>query len=256
MSYGNNNGGGGNRPPRKLTILDDFRMRLVGPVANGGERPATFSVKVIKNRPVLEVKTNVGGDKNFGQIRGEFGDIIEFETFLGWLEMAPTMQPGEKYSMRILDFPFQQGGRSKELKLAATVIVGKEQDGTIYLGLVSWEQSRPVIKFPVRPSQYHQYLKGNGERFSEAEASVTYAPAYARTLRNLIGPNLTVEYTPPEPRPQNGGGGGGGYGGGGQGGGGYQQRNNGGGGGYQNGGNQGGGNSAPADDLGTNDWPM
>jgi hypothetical protein len=255
MSYGNNNGGG-QRPPRKLTILDDFRMRLVGPVASGGERPATFSIKVIKNRPVLEVKTNVAGDKQFGQIRGEFGDIIEFETFLGWLETAVTAEPGWKQSMRFLDYPFQQGGRSKELKLSVTAIVGKEQDGTVYIGVVSWDQSRPVIKFPVRPSQYHQYIKGNGERFSEAEASITYAPAYARLLRNLVPLALVAEYTPPEPRPQQGGGGygggngGGGYGGGGGGNGGYQNQN-------QNR-NQGGGQSNP-EAIGmsdTSDWPM
>lgn len=236
----------GNRAPRQLTILDDFRMRLVGPVANGGERPSNFSVKVVKNRPVLEVRTNVPNDKNYGRITADL-DPISFETFLGWLETIGDKEPGHKDALKVSDYPFTQQGRSKELKLQSTVIVGKENDGTVYLGVVSWDSNRPVIKFPVRPSQFHKYVKADGSPWEEAEISQVYARSYARLLRQLVYNVLQATYTPPEPR------GGGNQGGGG---GGYQQRQGGGGGGYQNnnqgGGNQGGGGQPAA--ASNNSW--
>lgn len=254
MSYQNNNGGG-QRPPRKLTILDDFRMRLVGPVAPGGERAATLSMTVKKNRPVIVVKTNIPGDKQFGQIAGEF-DVVNFETFLHFLEnAAEQIQPGQRAQCKISDFPFQQGGRSKEMKLSSTVFVGREQDGTVYIAVVSWDQSRAVIKFPVRPSQFHSWIGPDGQPFTEASISQIHAKSYARIVGRIISAVLHSEFEAPPPRPQNGGGGGG-YGGGG--GGGYGGGGGGQGGGYQQNGGGGGGQSNSNADagLGGSEWPM
>jgi len=248
MSY---NQQGGQRPPRKLTILDDFRMRLVGPVANGGERPVTLVCTVKKNRPVIVVKTNVPGDKQFGQIQAEWPDAMSFEMFLEELENADKIEATKRTAGKISDFPFQQGGRSKELKLAATAFVGREQDGTVYIAVVSWDQSRPVVKIPVRPSQYMNWIGPDGQPLSAEAASLRFARAYARTVRGIMHQVLINEYEPPAPRPQNGGGGGG-YGGGG-GGGGYQNQNRGGG-QQQSGGGGGGGNSDAG--LGGDEWPM
>lgn len=254
MSY---NQQGGNRPQRKLTILDDFRMRLVGPVANGGERPTTLVCTAKKNRPVIVVKTNIPGDKQFGQIQAEWPDAHSFDAFLDDLENADKIEPGKRIASRISDYPFQQGGRSKELKLSATAYVGREADGTVYIAVVSWDQSRATIKFPVRPSQFLNWIDQDGQPMNEAKASVRFARSYARTVRNIMTQVLIAEYEPPAPRPQNGGGGGG-YGGG-NGGGGYQNNrgNGGGGGGGYQGGNSGGGQSNSDAGLGGGDeWPI
>lgn len=236
----NNYQGQGNRPQRKLTLLDDFRMRLVGNrIDDSSERPPGWSVKVIKNRPVIEVKTNVASDqaKQYGTIKAEL-DPLTFEEFCNTLERIAAGGQ-DKAVIQCHDYPYTAQGRSKELKLQSSIIVGKEQDGTVYVGLVSWDNSRPVIKFPVRPSQYNRYLKSDGSRVDEAEMSQRTAASYARMIRQLVYQVLVNEYVPAE-RPQgqqnnNQQGGGqrnqGGYGG--------QQ---GGGGGYNNnGGNAGGG---------------
>lgn len=239
----------GNRPQRRLTILDDFRMRLVGPTANGGERPAVFNITVKKNRPVLVVKTNIPGDKQFGQIPGEF-DPVNFEMFLDKLRNIEKIAPGAREAVRISDFPFQQGGRSKELKLAATVYVGREQDGTAYVAVVHWDQSRAILKFPLVPSQFHSWIKSDGQPYTPAEVSLIFAPSYANMVGRIVSQVLHTEYEPPAPRQNNGGGGN--YGGGGNNGGGNY---GGGGGGGQQNSNSGGGN-ADAGFGGGNDWPM
>lgn len=236
----------GNRPQRRLTILDDFRMRLVGPTANGGERPAVFNITVKKNRPVLVVKTNIPGDKQFGQIPGEF-DPVNFEMFLETLRNIERIEPGKRVACRISDYPFQQGGRSKELKLASTVFVGREADGTGYVAVVHWDQSRAVLKFPLVPSQFHSWIGEDGQPFTPALISMRFAPAYANTVGRIISNVLHSEYEAPAPRPQNGGGNGG-YGGGNQGGGGYNNNSNGGGGNNQSS----GGDFSSGGDA----WPM
>lgn len=207
-----NQQGQGNRPAFKPSILNEFRMRLVGPVLNGAERAAGLTFRVKRNRPVITVMTNLPNDKNRGIIEAEL-DNPSFEVFLDMLEKAGTLEPGTKQGIKCLDYPFTQGGRSRELKPQAQVIVGREQDGTVFIAVVSWDSTRPVIRFPVRPSLFQQFIKSDGSIMDEPTASLLYAPAWSRVLRNLVFGLLRTEYVHPERRTPagQGGGGSGGY---------------------------------------------
>lgn len=237
MSY-QNNGDGGARPAFKATALNEFRMRLVGPVLNGANRAAGLTFGLKKNKPKVTVRTNLDNDKNKGIIEAEL-DYATWEVFLGQLENAPRMENGSHVQIVCLDYPFTQQGRSKELKPQTKVILGREQDGTIYIAVLSWDQSRPIIRFPVRPSQFNQFIKADGSPMDEATATTLYAPAWARVLRELMMNLVRTEYVHPEPKQRDGGsnsyggnrGGGGGYNRGGGGGGNYGNNGGGGGGG-------------------------
>lgn len=200
----------GNRKPFVPTYLNEMRMRLMGPVLNGAERASSLSFKMKKNRPVVSVRTNLPNDKNFGLIDAEL-DAMSFEVLIGMLQNARDMEPGTKEALRTLDFPWSGQGRSKELKPQTTVIVGREPDGLIYLAVTSWDQSRPVIKFPVVPSQYVQYIKNDGQVLTAVDASIKWSRAWAGVLRELMYDLLRANYEEPQRNTRQNNGGQGGY---------------------------------------------
>jgi len=182
----------------KQSILNDFRMRLIGNAIQGADRPPSLHVRVHNNRPKIQVWTNVPNDKNKGIIEAEL-DPTTLEVFLNFLENAPSLEPGQHNAIKALDRPWVKGGRSPDLKPQSKTIVGKEQDGTIFICVLSWDQSRPVIKFPVRPSIYYQFEKSDGSQMDEASASAIFAPAWARMLRSLVFNQLREDFVPYQP---------------------------------------------------------
>jgi len=185
------------RPTYKNTILNEFRMRLIGSTLQGADRPPTLTFKVKKNRPHVSVWTNLPNDKNKGMIEADL-DFPSFEVLLGLMESIESLPPGENRAIKCLDQVWAQGGPSKDLKPISKVVVGREADGTAFLSVLSWDSTRPVIKFPIRPSRYHQFIKADGSPMDEQTASLLYAPAWARVLRGLIWDMLRTEYVPPK----------------------------------------------------------
>lgn len=256
MADGNQNRQNAPAPP---TLLSEFRLRLLGDPLPNAKRPPTLGFKIAKNGVQIEVRTNIENDKDYGRILAK-PSISDFFSILSLLEKVATGPAGEKYTIGLKASRFISGQPSKEPMLDTKVVVGKDNDGVIFMGVLSWEKERPVIKFPFRPFNDNRnettWTKGDGTALSPAEISSLYYAGWLRVLESVVPTLLINGYTPPPPR-DNAGGGGGGYGGGGGGGqrqGGYGGgQRQGGGGGYGGGG---GGGRPPAEAAGDDDFPM
>lgn len=228
-----------NKTPKTSVLRDRFYRLTASRPLPGANRPATFALYVNKNKPRLEVWTNVDNDKNNGRINADL-DVPAFFTFL---EGAKNVLAGkiktftmENLAVRWID------KKPTEPKLDSKLSFGIDEAGIAYIALTSWERERPMIKFQFQLSNLHRLVNDQGEQMDAAMASQTCAAGYIKMWENLTPYILIEDYTPPPPRNQNGNGGG--YGGG-NGGGGYNRGGNSGGGYGGNGGggyNRGGGN--------------
>lgn len=218
MSDGNQN-----RQPRKLNALSEYKLRLIGDPVNGAKRPPTLGFSVNKNQPQIDVRTNVEGDKDYGRISAKLDTPTFFAILAAVQQMAePGTAPGTKQMFKNKATRFLNGRRSDPM-LDTTVIIGRDNDGVVFIGVTSWEKERPIIKFPFRPSQMHEMVDGTGAPAPLSKISELFARGWCIAMGALVSEILHAEYVEPPPRdnagggrPQGGGQGGnrGGYGGG------------------------------------------
>lgn len=242
MSNGFNKGG---IQPREKTILDHPKFKLTGDLNSDGKRPTFHPYLHInandssKNSPRIVVYTNVEADKatKSDQIQGEL-DIIQFEAFLTALEDAAN--PAIQFTQEVIElrnYIWMNGQRSEEPKTKAYLIVGRNENGTVYVSLKHFDPKRPAIKFEFGFSVYARMVANDGP----VEPAVA-SRRVARSMVKLWGGYMRDVYKEktglPQPRQQQGGGGFGGNGGGFGG-----QKQGGGFGGQQGGGGFGGGQS-------------
>lgn len=248
MSYGNNRGGGNfNGPPPKKTILNDWDMRLLAPPQQGAKREASISFALSQTNKGSKIKatlrTQVPGAKDDGVVNIQFNSL-NFYGYLGMIKQAVDgkLEAGKQLIMEITKF-FNQ-----KTNVVAKLVVGVEQDGSIYTAILAGGQAN--IKFYFGPSDGGHLRFHDGSEVDRPTLTRIFAHAFATSLTHL-GSNLLVhEFQEPAPKDGGGnrGGGGGGYNGGGNGGGGYQNNNGG-------GNSGGGGGAAPAADAGFDEFP-
>lgn len=228
-------------PERKKMVLDNEKLRLRAPNAKG--KMASLNWGLYSNNPRLTVYTNDPDDTvDNGVIRA----ALDAPTFFAFLELlSEAINSREAFRKKIdnLNFTFPGGRRSETPSVVSSLIIGREDDGTIYISVAA--PRRPVVKFPFTNPDFHNFYHGDGTQYSKADISNVYARSYLRMLSTLMTVAMDTNYTPPKPREDNGGGfkgksGGGGYGGGNKGGsygGGRQEQN------------------APASTDNFDDWP-
>jgi hypothetical protein len=231
----------GNFTPRKKIALDNPKLKLSA--INSDNKRASLAVGFVSNNPRLVVYTNVVADaterNKGGQILASL-DSVSFEVFLGMIEQAIRMKEAWSDCFETKNYIFPKGQRSERPITQATVYVGRDEDGEIWVSVCSFDKERPRIKFPFGPASdnkgesFFTYKHKDGSTFTKGEVSALYARAWVSLIRNLVAHLHITEYKEPEPRDGNGGGRGG-YGGGN-------------GGGNRGGYNNGGGNSGSFDD--------
>ena len=247
--------GPNNPTPRKPNALSEYKLRIVGDPVNGAKRPPTLGFSVNKNQPQIDVRTNVEGDKDYGRISAKL-DTPTLFLLLADLEQVAAGPADVKKTLAASNFRFINGKRSDAPMLDSKVVYGKDKEGVVFIGVMSWEQGRPIIKFPFRPTNLYSLSNSDGSAASPADVSVAMCRGWVKIITQIVGQILVDEYVEPPPRDDSrGGGGGGGYGGGG--GNNNNNRAGGGGGGYSGGGSGGGGGGNASDGAtGGDDFPM
>lgn len=232
----------GFRPaPRPKNALDNKKLGMRAPNATG--QYASLQWSLVSNNPRITVFTNDPNDtKDYGKIVAAL-DAPTFFAFLGAIKKAIDTPLDAKFEQVIIEnsnFIFPGGKRSEKPVVVSRLIVGRDDDGTIWVSVTA--QGRPNIKFPFTSPEFHSLIKKNGDKLEQGEVSRIYASAYHSMLSGVMAVCLVNLYVEPPPKDGNQrGGGGGGFNRGGGGGGGNRGNYSGGGG--NGGGNSGGGSS-------------
>lgn len=230
------------RTPREKNGLDNRKLSMStrtnaqGP--NGRPAFARLDWSVVNANPRVTVYTNDPQDPGEG---GKIAGAFSAPGFFAWMalmnDMIEKAPAGFKDKVDLLNFRFfGPGKKSERPEVISSLWYGKDEHGVVWISLVdAANQARPKIKFEFGNDDWHQFVHGNGQAYTKAETSAAFAKGYMMLLPLMVAHMATIDYTPPEPKPQQGGGGGfggnrggGGYGGGGGGGGGYGGGNRGG----------------------------
>lgn len=219
--------------PRPKGITDHPKMKLTGELNADGKRP-TFhpylhqnSNDPSKNSPRIVVYTNLESDKSMkqDQIQGEL-DIIQYEAFLDAInDAANPLIDFKQEVIELRNYIWMNGQRSEEPKTKAYLIVGRNDNGTVFVSLKHFDPKRSAIRFEFGFSVYARMVKQDGP-MEPAVASRRVAKAMAKiwsyTMLKEWADKTTLPLPPQRNNQQGGFGGGqqqGGFGGGNQGGG-------------------------------------
>lgn len=238
-------------PQRKQLPFDDQRYKLyAAPVQGAAKRPTlTFGFvtrNFVANCASITVRTQVPNDKNNGVIKAE----MPMPDLYGIMETIKeiTSLPGAQERSRRLYTDFLMGKKTDQPVPYANLIVGKEDDGRVYIALVS--KNRPSIKFHVAPDDFIREVTRDGQEMNTVEYYAQYARGYFSMIKDVYAWCINSEFIAwnPNSNNNNNNNGGGNNGGNNWNGG---NNNNGGGGNNNGGGNSGWGNN---DDAGGDLW--
>lgn len=244
MSDNNNGGGNGfGGQPRVKNAFDITKLKLTGKGADGQSK-ATLMLTMDKNMPRFVVWTGNAAEredrnKNYGKIIAALDPVV-IAAFWGILDEIIEKPGKNKLAIQNKGHKFFGGQRSERPEVLNTLIVGKDDDGVIWM-MVS-EKGRDQIRFEFRLPEYHVMMNGDGSPIAADFECRMVAKGWRELMSRLQVIMMADNYVEPPPFEKKGGGGGGNRGnwnnnrGGGNGGG-----NRGGNGNYNGGGNSGGG---------------
>lgn len=226
--------------PRKKTVLDLPKFKLAGDLNADGKRPTFHPYLHInandqsKNSPRIVVYTNLESDKQTkqDQIQGEM-DLDVFLAFIaGIRDAADPTKDFKKETYDLRNYIWMNGQRSEEAKTKAYLIVGRKENGVVYVSLKHFDTRRQAIAFEFGLNEYTRMVSNEGP-IEPAVASRRVANARATIWERYMLDEYRDNHAQPLPRQQQGGGNNG-YG--------NNQRNGNQGGGNYGGNNYGGGN--------------
>jgi hypothetical protein len=230
----------------KMNALSEYKLRLLAPPQQGGQKPANLSVGVYKNNPRIVVRTNVPNDKDYGKITAAL-DSFAFFTLMHVVERVAN-GPNDTKEILNNQSTFVAGKKFDTPIVVSKIQVGKDKEGVVFIAVTA--KDRPMIKFEFCQDEWHYLTHGDGTPWTKAEYSQIRALGWRDALKELVPFILISDYVEPEQRNNNGNGGGNNGGGGGNRGG----NNNGG--GWNNNRNNGGGNAGSDDGSSDDDLPF
>lgn len=212
------NYGGGNKPAfkaREKSILNSYDLNVPGPVQNGSTFPSEFRMAFVPSSSsvAIQVETKVKDAKNYGR----YEVVVPYMSAIGILETVKVLinNPEKRKAVyRIKDFVFFGGGKSDEPKVKATLTVGRDGEGCLYMGL-SGKDITP-IKFVFALSKHDEICIDEQE--TGASTSEFAAKVFVAAYGGLLPVVAAIGYTPPVPKEKPAGNGGNSYGGGNRGG--------------------------------------
>lgn len=215
---------------RKKTAMDHAKLKLYGERIDGAKQAPSFAWYLTEDgNPRIDVYTGVDGDKDNGRIRAAMD--IKVAMFVCELIKRAIDNDGPcRFYVENSNYTWYQGQRSEQPKVLSKTVVGKAEDGRVYITVIA--KDRPTATFYFTSPYFHKSLDGDGSPMDKALESQLYAKGYVSIVEQLLATVSALTYKTPEPR-QGGQNGQGGGNRGGQGGGWKQQ-------GGQGGGNRGG----------------
>lgn len=236
-------------PQPKKTALNNSKIRLVA--KNDDGKLASLSLRLKKNNPQIQVYTNVASDanNNYGRIDAALDSVV-FNTWLAMIQDAATNPDFKKMPIRNSNYTFAGGKRSETPQVVSELIVGRDEDGTVWTSVTA--RNRPMIRFEFVLSEWHRMLDETGAPAAKGVVSKLVALGFVNLCRDVMNHLQVTEWE--EPQPKQGGNGGGSWGnkGGNGGGNGGSWGNKGGNGGGSNSGGNGG--SSGGDFSGDDIW--
>ena len=196
----------GNLPPRKKIALDNRKLSLFAPCPSAAGKIASLAWRLVSNNPRITVYTNDPADMTEKNSNGLIAAALDAPVFFLLMKLIYKIidsPNGTKEKIENKNYIFPGGKRSDKPVIVSEIIVGKDDDGVVFLSVVAYDKTRPRIKFELVPSEFHSLYHQNGQQFTKAEASELYARGYVQCLEGLMTHLLVTEWVEPEKKENN-----------------------------------------------------
>ena len=186
---------------REFSPLDVKKLRLVAePHKNasvdfkGNPKQPEFAIGLHENQPHFVVTTNVETDtKNYGKIKAEL-DTFNFNAIMEAILEAASGNPNfTEVRVTCRGYVWTSKGRSDKPLVKATVIVGRNDKGEVWIAVLDYDQARPSIQFVFRGNEWHDYLNADGTPIDAARQSRFIARGYVDIMRRFVAARLDKE---------------------------------------------------------------
>lgn len=180
---------------KKYSIFDFEKLSLT---STQGKAKLKFGI--YRNNPRVTVYTNEPNDanNNYGMITAAL-DPVAFSSMMEILKELTEKSGANnvKYKIDSLTLTPGEPGQKRETKLVASVLIGKDEEGVIWITVVA--DGRPKFKFEFGDFKFHKFYRPDGSQMSKTELSGIAAKATANFLNNIFATYVTTNYehTPP-----------------------------------------------------------
>ncbi len=172
---------------RHITIVDNYRMRLEAPNPKGGDRPASLAWTFVGDNPRCNLNTNVESDP-----RGGYLPIrVNIRTLRRLMNLIVATAAGETPTGNTIKnhLNYDADGNYNETPVhVSTFIVGKEEDGRLYLA--AHAPGYTPIKFHFEQDPYHSICNRKGEPLPISDVSPMVAKDYADLINEFLPMSL------------------------------------------------------------------
>ncbi len=190
-----------NMPPRKKIALDNRKLSLYAPCPSAPGKSSSLSWRLVSNNPRICVYTNDPADMTEKNQNGLIAAALDAPVFFMLMQLLYKTIDGPngvKEKIENKNFIFPGGKRSEKPVVVSEIIVGKDDDGVVFISVVAFDKSRPRVKFELVPNEFHSLFHQNGQPFTKGEASALYARGYMQCLEGLMTHLLVTEWVEPE----------------------------------------------------------
>lgn len=179
--------------PRKKIALNDFLFRVIGQRLQGSPNPCAIGFDMGKHGVRFNAFTNVPDDDDSGVIRAELALQDSF-LVVTMLEEATRLAPGTSNELAVAASIYDPKTRARTLRPQATIRIGRDDTGVIYIRMASWKSTRPIVVIPLIPSNMARLGDGRGNLAAPDKVSEMVAMSWAKALSGMLPTTFIHEY--------------------------------------------------------------
>lgn len=182
------------------SALHDNKMRLLAPPHEKAvvkfDRPQqpSLTVRIKDNQPRFIVYTNVEGDKDNGRIEAAL-DVYTFSAIMTAVELMANDPNAEPVMFECKNFVYPGGKRSEKPVVTCHVVLARDRNtGMLSIALKPYDKSRPLIVFPIAPTEWHNVCDRQGNEVPNDLKSKLYAIGWSRINLDMVTALLVKDH--------------------------------------------------------------
>jgi len=169
----------------QINELSRFTLWAKNPSLAEGARTCKLAFTVRDNCPRVTVYTNDPADanNNYGIINAPTNPE-SFYIFLNEFEKLIEGPNGKKIELVCRSRQWDQiTNKPGDMYELSKLLAGKDDNGICWISVIA--KDRPKIKFEILLSEYHDFIKSDGEKLTKEEGSVLQAKSLIYLLKNV-----------------------------------------------------------------------
>jgi len=152
----------------------------------------TWSIRQGYPRVTIYLENSeMGGKLDYSKVITAPLDSVNVETYLSLIEKVIAAPNDTEYRINCYNVRWDNGVKTNDIYLQASLITGKDEEGVIYIG--AYSEKKTEVRFPLTMNtRWHRIIgKDGAELLNKAELSKIHAKSYHKLLGKLFDTELS-----------------------------------------------------------------